>query len=150
MEIKLFLYSHCKQNLVSLRFYHNGKGFKVVNAFTLFKTSCNPTGFISLDITVNISFAFENSFCCQDVLIGRAFNKLPSPIGNKHIILCLQSFFPSTSFIASYCFLEAGLIRHRAFSFACNSNKPLSGLSWYVSQCVLKKGLTRSGIRRIM
>lgn len=51
---KAFFCGYCKQNLINLRFYYRSKSFKIVNAFTLFKTPCNLTSFISLGITINI------------------------------------------------------------------------------------------------
>lgn len=62
--MKFFFHSHGKQDFVSLRFYHSGKGFKVVNTFMLFKTFYNSTSFISFDIIINGPLIFEGPFCC--------------------------------------------------------------------------------------
>lgn len=150
MGIKFFLCGYCKKSLVGLRFYHNGKGFKVINAFMLFKTFCNPTSFVSLNIIINISPMFKGLFCCQNMLICEAFNKFSNSIDNECIIFGLHSFFLFASFATLYCFLKARKISCRAFSFTYHLNKSLGGLTQYMSQCILKESLTRSEMRKII
>lgn len=132
MGVKFFLFNHSKKNLVSLRFYHSGKSFEIVNAFMLFKPLCNSASFVSLNITVNIAFVFESLLCCQDVLIYWALNNFPSSICNKRVILGLHSFILFASFTTPHCFLKAEFIRYKPFIFASKSNKFLKSLSWYV------------------
>ena len=130
--VKLFLYGHYKENLVSLIFYNNDKDFKIVNVFTLFKNFYNLVSFVSLDITINISFVFEDSFCYWNMLIYYTLNKFPNFISNMGVILSLYIFFLFASFATPYYFLEAGFILYKAFTFVSNSNKSLKSLSWYI------------------
>lgn len=132
MGAKFFLCGHCKKNLISLRFYHSDKAFKIVDILTLFKTPCNLASFVSLDITINILFAFEGPFCCQYVLICWAFNKFLSSISNERVIFDLHSFFPFASFATPHCFFEAEFILCRAFTCMSNSTKSLRSLRWYM------------------
>lgn len=126
--MKLYFCNYCKKNLTNPRFYQNSKSFKVVNAFMLFKTSYNPTSFISLNIIINILFAFESLFCYQDLLICWTFNKFPSSIGNKCIIFSLHNYFLFASFATLHCFLEKWFIKCKVFLLTNKLNKFLRSL----------------------
>lgn len=128
MEMKILFCNHCNKRLVSLRFYHSNKKFKIVYTFMLLKSSYNLTSFISFDIIANILHAFKSPFCCQNMLICWAFNKLSNFINNKRIVFYLYSFFLFASFASLHCFFKVWFIRHKAFSFACNTNKLLKDL----------------------
>lgn len=94
MRVEIIFYNYFKKCLDSLRFYYNNKDFKIVYNFMLLKISYNLTRIISLDIVINILFAFKSSFCYQNMLIYRELNKLLSFIGIKHIIfVCIVSFY---------------------------------------------------------
>ena len=72
--------SNGKKGFVGCGFNNGGEGLKIINSFLLLKAFSNPSYFILLDISIDISLALKSLFVGKNMLIFWAVNKYLSTI----------------------------------------------------------------------
>ena len=78
--MQLIFCDNRKKGFVDCCFDYRDVSLKIVNSFLLLRIFFNPTHFILLDISIDISLALENLFASKNMLVFETINKYPGAI----------------------------------------------------------------------
>lgn len=99
IRVKAFISNNCKESFVYCQFYNRDISLKTVELFSLLKAASNPSSFVFLDDTVNISFSFQSPFSTQYMLIFGAISSNTGAVCYSRFLFYFYCFPPSVCFM---------------------------------------------------